>query len=171
MVHSFETLRKASGKTLETVMREGSAPDLEYLMGKEFDGLNLSPVTFLLGIRKFRKGFYAFSDGVKGYNVKIKQNWGSPEWNTTSVEPERFGFYDLVEPSKHFPKHAERYPGSVLLHYGLENKNSIFAGSILRDFLVMPNPENKDLYLGKAYISLGGILMLPGYFILKTLKK
>ena len=182
MKHTFESLAKSDKKTLEEIMRKGTLPDPDSLVGWEFDGYNLTFMADILGIRKFRKGFYKTLakkvcgscscevDAYKGYNVKMKQNRFEKPWEYKNDEPERFGWFDIITCFTSYEDLA-LYPNAVLLHYGLDERNTLFEGKMLRDFLVQVNKSDKDHYLGKAYNTIGKKLVMPSYFILKRAEK
>lgn len=201
MIHTFETLAKADKKTLEDVMKNGTMPDLESMAGWEFDGYNLTFMATILGIRKFRKGFYKIEEekscegcfgtktcegpwhctieSYKGYNVKMKQNRFEQSWEYKNGKPQRFGWFDILQ-SYSFVEDpylnavllsSKLYQKTVLLHYGLDKRNTLFEGKMLRDFIVQVNKGNKDLYLGKAYNAVGKHWIMPSYFIIKRAEK
>lgn len=190
MMYTFEMLAKAGKKTLEEIMKNGTTPDLESMAGWEFDGYNLTFTATILSIRKFRKGFYKEKDNYKGYNefikgfdkeedkykgynVKMKQNKFKKPWKYKNEQnPERFGWFDIFQSSAFkFAKGKTYYPNAVLLHYGLDKRNTLLEGKMLRDFLVQVNKDDKDLYLGKAYNAVGKSWVMPSYFIIKRAEK
>ena len=165
------------GSELEKLMREGTAPSYDELVGWEFAGTNLGAMTDLLGIRKFKKGFYrgdprvphraihGTSDFIQGYNVVVKQN-GIPNPHVAHPDeraPKRHGFY-RVQPVASGAKDA-KYPNALILHYGL-GRNGGNPAAFLRDYLVQPFADDPDLLLGKAYLALGGLRIAAGYFVL-----
>ena len=162
--HTFEELCSAPPSALEFVMRHGGAPDLEALVGREYDGFNVTPLADAMGVRKFRKGFYRAGGKVRGYNVRMAQNGGGP-WTLLSGVSERYGWYDVVPLAAHFPLLAEQYPGATLIQY--DAKNAVMEGKMLRDLLVQANPGDDSLLLGKAYFDVGGKLLAPSYFVLR----
>ena len=182
MAHTFESLAKADKKTLEEVLKDGTMPDLDSMAGYEFDGYNLTFMATILGIRKFRKGFYkevekkscegcsCTMEKFKGYNVKMKQNRFEEPWGYKDGKPQRFGWFDIITYYT-FHKDLALYTNAALLHYGLDERNTLFEGKMLRDFLVQVNKDDKDLYLGKAYNAVGKNLVMPSYFILKRAEK
>lgn len=182
MIHTFESLAKADKKTLDDVMKNGTMPDLESMAGWEFDGYNLTFMATILGIRKFRKGFYKakekklswdrsfFIDSYKGYNVKMKQNKFEQPWEYKNGKPERFGWFDIIT-NYTFCKDWMLHSNAVLLHYGKDKRNTLFEGKMLRDFLVQVNKDNKDLYLGKAYNAVGRNWIMPSYFIIRRAER
>ncbi len=38
---------------------------------------------------------------------------------------------------------------------------------VIRDYLIQPDPENPDLYLGYAYLALGPVTVPFGFFVLE----
>jgi hypothetical protein len=182
MIHTFETLAKADKKTLDDVMKNGTMPDLESMAGWEFDGYNLTFMATILGIRKFRKGFYKAQgkkfygycsrapELYKGYNVKMKQNKFKQPWEYKNGKPQRFGWFDIIT-AYAFNKDLALHPNAALLHYGLDERNTLFEGKMLRDYLVQVNKDDKDIYLGKAYNAVGKNLVMPSYFIIKRAEK
>lgn len=194
MIHTFETLAKSDNKTLEEVMKDGTMPNLESMIGWEFDGYNLTFMATILGIRKFRKGFYKIAvrkscaqcscatESYKGYNVKMEQNKFEQPWKYKNGKPERFGWFDIISRYGALALvedtylnavllHHELGRRTVLLHYGLDKRNNLFTGKMLRDFLVQVNDRDKDLCLGKAYNAVGKNLVMPSYFIIKRAEK
>ncbi|MDY0063070.1 MAG: hypothetical protein RBU45_24905 [Myxococcota bacterium] len=168
----YETLAVAPADVLEEVLRRGTTPALDDLAGWEYRGYNTPDVTRLLGIRKFKKGFYRSPEGppaqIAGYNVKIRQN-GSLllPWEDLLVRdaPVRFGWYD-VYPVR-LGEEDNRYPDALLLNYGSSPKNPPLDPSrLLRDYLVQVYPDDPELLLGKAMAALGVFRVCVGYFVL-----
>ena len=182
MIHTFESIAKADKKTLEEVLKNGTMPDLESMAGWEFDGYNLTFIATVLGIKKFRKGFYkelekntcegcsCETEAYKGYNVKMEQNKFEEPWKYKNGKPQRFGWFNIIRHYK-FHKALALYTNAALLHYGLDKRNTMFEGKMLRDFLVQVNDNDKDLYLGKAYNAVGKNLVMPSYFVIKRAEK
>lgn len=166
-------LVKAPVAELEAKMRAGVAPAFDDLLGWEFAGTNTGSITDLLGIRKFKKGFYEgpprVGEGptpfIQGYNVVVRQNGiGAPyAGKPTDEAPKRHGFYRVhrvIEGAR-----DAKYPNALLLDYGL-GKNGADPSALLRDYLVQIDPSDKDLLLGKAYLSLLGMRIPAGFFVL-----
>jgi hypothetical protein len=167
-------LYNAPQAELERVMRDGVAPSFDDLVGWEWDGINVGWMPGLLGIRKFRKGFYRGPNRVAsgpepcvhGYNIPVRQNGLNDEHHAkpSDANPKRFGFYRVYRASLS-PKH-NRYPNALLLDYGL-GANGLDPSRFLRDYLVQVTPDSSDLLLGKAYLALGVIEPFVGFFILR----
>lgn len=169
-------LYNAPASELERIMRDGVAPAFDDLVGWEWDGVNVGFMPGLLGIRKFRKGFYRgphrVADGpepcVHGYNIPVRQNGVQNEHlaKPSEASPKRFGFYRVYAASQ-----SERYnwyPKALLLDYGM-GANGLDPSGFLRDFLVRVHPESSDLLLGKAYLALGPIRPAVGFFVLRRM--
>lgn len=166
-------LTEASNGQREAIMRTGTAPRFDDLVGWEFGGGNTPRIYRLIGIRKFVKGFYEGPprDGgpepfIQGYNIPAIGNADSDEhvMEMKGGAPKRFGFYRVHEPVE--GARDAFYPNSLLLDYS-RGGNGLF-GPPLRDYLVQVYPDDPDLLLGKAYLALG--LRIPtNYFVLKRL--
>lgn len=165
----YLSLTTASNDFLEEVLRAGTAPDVDKLAGWEFRGFNTLDLTSMIGIRKFKKGFYKDGDLAKGYNVKIKQNGGLLDpWEDVIKKGEsaKHGFYN-VEPVTESDK-DNLYPNSLLLNYGSSDRNpKADPSKFLRDYLVQVDTDNDDLYLGKAYVALGPKRVFVSYFVIE----
>jgi hypothetical protein len=167
-------LFRADRSEFERILSRGLAPDPGELIGWEFDGLNVGFVPGILGIRKFRKGFYRGPDRVSrgpqgvahGYNIPVRQDGADKPHRAkpSDEKPRRFGFYRVYpcERSKRF----NAYPGALLLDYDL-GANGLDPSRFLRDYLVKVSPDSADILLGKAYLGLGLIRPFAGYFILR----
>lgn len=168
-----KSLVSAPSAELEAKMAAGVAPSFDDLRGWEFSGTNAGALTDLLGIRKFKKGFYEGPPRVdrgptpflQGYNVVVAQNGiGNPHVARPSEEkPKRHGFY-RVHATVPGARDA-KYPNALLLDYGL-GKNGANPAGLLRDYLVQVDPDDKDLLLGKAYLAILGMRVPVGFFVL-----
>jgi len=172
---AMDLIKTMSNAERDEVMRAGVAPRFEDLVGWEFAGTNTPPITALIGIRKFKKGFYEgaplVSGGpepfIQGYNVKVEQNGiGQPHNARPSEEaPKRHDFYRvcaITDGMQH-----DRYPNAMLLHYGFGG-NGASPGGWLRDYLVQVHPDDRDLLLGRAYAApFGGRGFSVSFFVLE----
>jgi hypothetical protein len=171
-------LFRSSTATLAGIMHDGHPPPFEELVGWEFNGLNVGFGAGLIGIRKFRKGFYEgparTAKGpepfVQGYNIPIRRSAvGQPHVaKPTDEAPKRFGFY-RVYPSKENPR-CQRFPRALLLDYGLGG-NGFTVPALLRDYLVQVHRGSSDLMLGWASFLLGPLTIPGGFFILERTRK
>ncbi len=164
----YLSLATSSGDFLEEVLRSGKAPDLDEIAGWEFKGFNTMDLTGLIGIRKFKKGFYRDGDAVRGYNVKVEQGGGLLDpWVDIVKKGDsvKHGWYDVypVRPEEV----DDEYPDSVLLNYASERNPRADPSRFLRDYLVQVNPDDQDLLLGKAYVALGSKRVFVSFFVLE----
>ncbi len=167
-------LYNAPADELERVMRDGLAPSFDELVGWEWDGVNVGFLPGVLGLRKFRKGFYRgaprASSGpepcVHGYNIPVRQDGVNNEHRAkpSDEKPKRFGFYRVYAASQ--APQFNWYPKALLLDYGL-GANGLDPSRFLRDFLVKVRADSSDLLLGKAFLSLGPLRPFVGYFVLR----
>jgi hypothetical protein len=173
MAYSYVSLAKSGDRDLEFVFRSGTAPALESLAGYEFKGYNTPFITQIIGIRKFKKGFFVdFGQSpdkgeISGYNVVVQQNPIDKPWVAKPSEenPKRHSFYRVYR-----VRQAERdnlYPNALLLNYGLGGNAVWNPAGLLRDYLVQVDPANKDLLLGKAYFAIGPARVFPSFFVLE----
>ena len=163
----FEKLAAMSVRELETVFLRGKKPTLAALAGSEFRGLNHPAWAKVVGIKKFIKGFYWKGDVLWGYNCAAKQNALSEPWQYKGDNPKRFGFYQVAPVDA--AARDNQYLHSVLLDYGKGNNKAYDPSRNLRDYLVQVDPDNNDLYLGKAYYALGPLRVKANFFLLERL--
>lgn len=162
----YLTYNELSRRALEKRFVNGATPHLGELVGWEFRGMNTPAWARVAGIKKFVKGFEERPEGVFGYNRPVKQNRLGQPWE---VGEKRFGFYrvDAVDPTSV----DNRYLHAVLLDYGRGGNGRFDPTQGLRDYLVQPDPENPNLYLGKAYYALGPLRLATNYFVLERLRR
>ncbi|MCX7944342.1 MAG: hypothetical protein N2746_07540 [Deltaproteobacteria bacterium] len=167
---SYIELALSPNDRLEEIMKSGTIPDTRDLCGWEFRGYNTLDLTGILGFRKFKKGFFSEiepkspTDRIKGYNLKVIQNGIIDDWIDTGAP--RYAFYE-VYPAKDDPI-DNKYQNAILINYGLSDKNPKYDPSrVLRDYLVQVYPDNKDLFLGKAYVAIGKARIFVSYFVLE----
>lgn len=165
----YFTLATSRNEELEQFMTSGVQPDAAKLAGWEFKGFNTFDLTRLAGIRKFKKGFYQDGGEVRGYNVKISPSRSGlmEPWVDVMKGDKSFkhGWYD-VYPVRSAEK-DNLYPNTLLLNYASDKNPKFDPSRFLRDYLVQVDPENPDLYLGKAYVALGDARIFVSYFILE----
>lgn len=143
---------------LERLFCAGTEPALEDLIGWEWHGTN--PPAFLqkIGFERFVKGFFDAGRGAEGYNVLCSQrDWARRRFRGRDA---RHSYFRLVATG------AGR-PGCVLLDYAASERNpKLTPARLFRDFLVHPDPEDRDVLLGKAYLQ-GGTLVPLSFFLLE----
>jgi hypothetical protein len=163
----YRELEALGNDALEVVFLRGTTPDPARLVGWEFRGTNVPGWARLLGIKKFIKGFWREGEEVLGYNCPVVQNSLFEPWDSlpSNLHPKRFGFYK-VTPVEATAK-DNRYLHAVLLNYG-EGPNPPWEPARgLRDYLVQVDPDNPDLYLGKAFYALGPLRVATNFFVLE----
>lgn len=164
--YTFEQLCKMSNADLEKVYAQGVTPDFNNLVGWEFKGFNTPKFAQLIGIRKFKKGFFRRNEQPFGYNIPVMQNSLYARWicEPSDQEPKRFGFFSVNKGFAHGPDNQD--PNALLLNYA-DGENALTEGAFLRDFVIQPDETNPDLYLGKAYIALGQKRIFSSFFVLE----
>jgi hypothetical protein len=166
-------LESAPWDEIEKTFMRGATPDMDALVGWEFRGINRFPLYPLpipetLGIKKFVKGFYRGEDGrVMGYNCPVEQNILDGRWRTkpSDTSPKRFGYYEVHPVDATSRDNA--YLHAVLLNYGKGGNKPWDPTAGLRDYLVQVDPQNPDLFLGKAYYAIGPARLRTNFFILE----
>ena len=137
-------------------------------IGWEFRGINRFrfrplPIAEVTGIKKFLKGFFRADDGrVMGYNSPVAMNALDGRWN---IAPKRFGFYEVYDVDPTARDNA--YLHAVMLDYSRGGNKKYDLASNLRDYVVQVDPNNPDLFLGKAYYALGPLRVSSNFFILE----
>jgi hypothetical protein len=166
---TLRDLARLPARELEEIFARGTTPDVDKLGGYEFMGYNVPFFAKLLGIKKFQKGFYRHEDGFFGYNIPQYQNDISEPWRCQPVDhnPRRFGFFSVKKVDPAAKENKE--PGALILNYE-DGHNWPWEGSFLRDYVKQADPDNDDLYLGKAYVALGPLRIMPSIFIIERLR-
>ena len=156
-------------RLLTPIMRRGTTPDLDDLLGWEWRGTNLPATSRLLGIRRFIKGFHGRSGRPEGYNVSVAgsdlaspwteraQRDGRREWAPFTVAP--------VDPTAT----DNRYLNALLLDYGAVATPEPGVARRLRDYLVQVTPGSNELLLGHAFLAAGRARVPVGWFALERL--
>lgn len=170
---TYHRLAQSSVAELDTIFAQGRMPQLDHLADWEFRGWNVALLPKILGFQKFKKGFFREPhshrpDQLFGYNVMVRQNaLHRPHFATPNeLEPRCHGHY-LVTPID--PASRDNFhPNSLLLDYGRGPQNPLWdPSSVLRDYLVQVDPNNPDLFLGKAYLALGPTRIFSNYFVIE----
>lgn len=162
MPHHLADLARLPAWELERTLCYGERPEFASLDGFIFKGANLTGAGALL-FPRFAKGFFTERGRTMGYNVPVERGPITEPYHTKPRErPEPFGFYE-VTPLAVGGDHA-LYPNASLLDY---SKGGDWGPErLLRDFLVVVEPNNPDLLLGKAYLDLGAWVPV-GFFALE----
>ncbi len=174
-------------KALEGVLAQGTAPAFSSIVGFEFRGWNVfgdvvaKGVGSVMGIQRFAKGFFVRGDVgdvdtapfVEGYNVKIQRGGSDDPWTAipNDEQPTRHGFFRVFGPGAGEAR-RERHPHALFLDYALGvPKPGLFDGGGLNDFVVQVDGDNADLLLGKAYMRVGPIESVAGFFVIERLRR
>ncbi|HUT56222.1 MAG TPA: hypothetical protein VM658_22715 [bacterium] len=167
---NLKDLAKLSAGELEEIFQKGKTPDPAKLVDWEFKGYNVPFFAKLLGIKKFKKGFYRKGDEFWGYNIPQYQNSIDEPWRCKPVDhnPKRFGFFSVKAVRTEMKENKE--PGALILNYA-DGKNWLWEGSFLRDYVKQVDADNYDLYLGKAYTAVGPARIIPSFFIIERDRK
>ena len=163
----FYQLARMPRQELERVMTQGSMPKLNALANWQFRGLNQPAWAKAAGIKKFKKGFFWEGEQLYGYNCPVKQTDITLPWigKPNDEHSKHFGFY-TVSPVDAAAK-DNHYLNAVLLNYGKGGNKVYDPTRGLRDYVVQVDPDNEDLYLGKAYFALGPVRVATNFFILE----
>lgn len=169
---TFEKLAQANKASLENIIVNGTAPDIELLNGTIYCGWNHETIGKLTG-EKFKKGFYK-KDGVNyGYNETVKQDrkkyTGQWEMGSNKIHPTQMGYFRVSyvkdEPIQHL---YQPYNHLAVFNYKVVQPKW-YQGffRVIRDFIVLPNEADQSLLLGKAYLQFSAsIRIFCCYFLL-----
>ena len=138
---TWETLNGADRKVLEEVMRTGATPDIEQLLGHTYRGLNSGLVPRITG-RRFKKVFHEHEGRPFGHNIVDRRG-----------KPVEIGWFSLRPEGR-----LVRFDYNVEQNGGL---NLPLRG--IQDLVVLPNPGDNTLVLGKAYF----LKLRVAYFVLQ----
>ncbi|MDY0004716.1 MAG: hypothetical protein RBU30_25695, partial [Polyangia bacterium] len=173
--YDYVALALASNEELEDVMRKGVQPDPAKIAGWEFKGWNTLDLTGMIGIRKFKKGFYQVDpasdpkQGIQGYNVQIVSNGLGDPWfdKIKKGNSIKHGWYDCGP--VRLSDVDNKYPNGLLINYACGRNPPGDPSALLRDYIVKPYADNDDLMLGKAFIAIPGtpLRLFMSYFILE----
>lgn len=145
-------------RALERLFCAGTAPSIDDLVGWEFRGVNPPALLRAIGAGRFVKGFVRGELGAEGYNVLCSQgDWRRRRFRGRDL---RHSWFRLVEASG-------RRAGCVLLDYAASARTArLSPARLFRDFLVHPDPDDRDVLLGKAYVQLGRLVPVS-FFLLE----
>jgi hypothetical protein len=170
---TFDTLARADRPTLERVLLDGPAPDPEQLEGFIYCGWNHEWVGRLSG-EKFKKGFRKRQGKHFGYNELVRQdNQGHQgEWEVKLKDgrPVQLGYFRVSNVADEPPQPLyEPYTHLGHFNYDVEmNTGRNLPFRVIRDFVVLPNRDDHELMLCKAYLQLGlqSVNVFYCYFLL-----
>jgi hypothetical protein len=163
----YRALCQSSDSELARAFAAGYAPALGKLCGWEYYGYNTLALTVPLGIRKFKKAFFARTKGrakAGGYNCKVRPTRLDGPWENGGPGGAYQGFYEVLPGAA--GRAVAAHDNALLLDYG-QSGNSLFEGSFLRDFLVQVDAAEPDVFLGRAYAAIGPLTVPVSYFVLQ----
>jgi hypothetical protein len=138
---TWEELIEADRTILEELMRTGATPDPKQLMGHTYRGLNRGLVTRITG-RKFKKVFHEREGQPFGHNIVERRG-----------KPVEIGWFSL-RPEGHTVRFDYNVSGNRGLNFPLRG---------IQDFVVLPNPGDYTLLLGRAHV----LKLRVAYFVLQ----
>jgi len=169
--YTFDELTELDNKRLGELVRAGGTPTIAEVVGYDFRGYNVPPVTRLIGTRKFKKGFYAqpgADDYAWGYNVPVAQNDKTEPWLAEPNEenPRRYYFYKVFPAGT--PGYLKECAHALIIDYS-KWSGTFFLNPVrfTVDYLVYPDPENHDLIVGRSDFVKGPINFFMGHLILE----
>jgi len=138
---TWDELTEADHRVLEEAMRTGATPDIDQLLGHTYRGLNSGLVPRITG-RKFKKVFHEHEGRPFGHNVVDRRG-----------KPVEIGWFSLRPEGRlvRFAYHVRQNSG---LNFPLRG---------IQDLVVLPNPDDHTLVLGKAYF----LRLRVAYFVLQ----
>ena len=156
---TYESLAQASSDDLETILRTGTAPDLEQLNGYIYCGWNHEWIGNLSG-KKFKKGFLKKDGSNFGYNeIVIQDSEGVPgDWKQrlgSDGKPSQLGYFRTAYVRNEPPMNIARlYQQLGFFDYDIPHIHKWYLSffRVIRDFVVLPNPGDNSLLLCKAYL-------------------
>jgi hypothetical protein len=166
---TFAELTGYDNKRLEPFMKGHPAPAIADVLGFDFRGWNIAAATDVTGTRKFFKGFFGAVGKPQawGYNMPAVQDGKDKPWRvkTKQGQPVRYFFYGVLPGSA--LKDAV-YPATLVVDYRKWPDYFVLnpAGYVV-DYLVYPDPANRDVIVGKSYAQMLGLRIFLGFFILE----
>lgn len=149
-----------SNHELDMIFTNSKSPKIEELYGWEFKGANTNPITKILGFKQFKKGFHKGCDLDIGYNVQVKQYGHDKPYmeKPSELSPKVHGYFKYSKDSN-----------SIVLDYSeAESLNPSYDPSkLLIDYIVQPDAENSDIFLGKAFLKIKSKKIFVSFFILE----
>jgi hypothetical protein len=173
MAWTFETLATADRKTLEEVLLSGPPPDFDQMEGFTYNGWNQQPIARITG-EKFKKGFRRRDGRPFGYNEVVRQDGqryrGEWEVKMRKGRPVQIGYFRVGLVRDEPPRKAYRpyqHAGHYNYNVGLNTWRNVPL-RVIRDIVVLPNPGDHSVVLGKAHLQFGfpSLTVFFTYFVL-----
>jgi hypothetical protein len=128
MTWTWDTLTRADSRTYRELMRTGDTPDPQRILGDAFTGLNRGLLPKLTGER-FQKVFHTQDGHPFGHNVVDRGG-----------RPVELGWFSVLMTGR-----------TMLFDYNVKGNRGLYLPLRgLRDDVVLPNPGDHDLLLGRA---------------------
>ena len=165
---AFDRLVRTDDSTLDEIFAASAPPDFETLLGFEWRGWNTDPNLKYLGLKKFVKAFFRAEHGDEGCNIKVFQNALAAPWKprTRRGRLDAFAFY-LVRPQSDRTRLA-RNPRALVIDYGASPRNPFYhVERTIRDYVVQPSAEDRDVMLGRAYVGIGSMRFSSSFFVIE----
>lgn len=166
---TFAELTTYDNKRLEPFMKGYPAPSIADVLGFDFRGWNIAGVTDIMGTRKFFKGFFGTAGKPRawGYNMPAVQDGKDKPWRpkTKNGQPTRYFFYGVLAGAD--LKDAVHRDTLVVDYRKWPKYFPLDPVRFVVDYLVYPDPANRDLILGKSYNQILGLRIFLGFFILE----
>ncbi len=170
---TFEELIETKPRELDRLMKQGARPQFDEIVGYEFRGHKNYAFRKRAQERKFIRGFFGQpqKDHLWGYNVPTVQNALGEKWipEIDGSQPVRHLFFKVI-PSERY--RDPKCDPSLVLDYAASGEYEFwdYAKNMV-DYMVYPDPVNKDLILGKRYEKVSfifiSVMMFTGYFVLE----
>lgn len=161
----FNELCASSEGRLREIFRAGVRPDLDLLEGYAFRGFNVTPIAKVLGFQKFVKCFFRTDVGatVEGCNLWVRRSSPEGEWVLAPKGPH--GFY--VVDTEWDPSWGPSQKSALRIDYAASARNHrLNPERLIIDYLIQPDPDDPECYLGKAFLGALGLKVFSNYFVL-----
>jgi hypothetical protein len=162
---AFAALCNATEAELRRIFKESAKPDAKQLAGWAFKGRNVGPIPKAAGIERFVKCFFELEGSVEveGCNLWVRPFGAGRNWELANRPPH--GFY--VVRTEWQPSWGPSQKNAVMIDYAASLRNHrLNPERLIDDYLVQPDPDDPHVYLGKAFIGLGGLKVFSNYFVL-----
>ncbi len=158
----------ATPAELHAALLAAPAPEQDQLAGFEYRGTSCGlPDWADRGAKKFKKVFVSEEGGVRGWNIRMRQDGLEQPWRDASMFGKQvtYGHYRFVGPGDR--DRSKRYPLAAVLDYGLGGNRRMDPLRSVADYLVDVSGDGSVL-LGRMYLNLGVLApTTPSYFVLE----
>ena len=167
IISAFDRLVASDDQTLDELFTSSPPPAFDTLVGFQWRGYNTDPNLRYLGLKKFIKAFFRAEHGDEGCNVKVFQNALTEPWRprTRAGKVDAFAFY-LVGPQTARTR-LVRNSSALLIDYAASPRNPVYhVERTIRDYVVQPFGDDRDVMLGRAYVGVGSLRMASSFFVI-----